>query len=101
MIFVLRVHATLVPDDLYEFLSYLIIDFRNNADANRRVLTVAQDILYSTLNSGCKTPKHIGIAIAVHNVAKRRQLLDMLCSQDHALSYDDVCGIESATVCKD
>ena len=72
-------------------------NIRNNADANTCVLAVAQDILYSTSNSCCKTQKHIGIAIAMHHVARSRQILDMLHSQGDALSYDDVCRIESAT----
>ena len=93
---------SLVPDNLYDFLAQVMMgkighETKKNFEEHRRVLAVAQDIIYAATKSRCKTPKHVGIAMAVHHLTKSRQLLDMLHSQGHSLSYDDVCRIETAT----
>ena len=94
--------TSLVPDNLYDFLSQVMTgktgnETKNVSEEHRRVLAVAQDVIYTATGSRCKSSKHVGIAMAVHHLTKSRQLLDMLHRQGHSLSYDEVLRIETAT----
>lgn len=90
----------LVPEDLFTFLSFLTTgkmpsDVRNDLTLNRRVLSIAQDIIYATTSARCRTPKHVGLAISVKHLTGSKQIIEMLHSQGHSISYTDVCKYES------
>ena len=79
-----------VPDDLYYFLCLLM--FGKNPDSvhaepdlNRRVLAVAQDIVYCASNSRCKTPKHVILAVSVKHLTGSKQVIKMFNSLGHSL----------------
>ena len=58
----------LLPDRLYSFLCWVLaIPICNNADDNRRVLMLGQDMVHTAEHSRVKTPKHIGLAVTVHH----------------------------------
>ena len=91
----------IVPHMLYNFLSALMTgklpeDVQLNPEQHRRVLAIAQDIIYTTTNSRCKTPKHVGLAMSIKHLTGSRQIISMLHGLGHSVSYDDVVRIQSA-----
>ena len=89
-----------VPDDLYFFLCLLILEKNSDSvhaepDLNQRVLAVAQDILYCASNSICKTPKHVGLAVSTKHLTGSKQVIKMLNSLGHSLSYEDIGALDS------
>ena len=90
-----------VPRDLYEFLCLRLTgmhadDVDKDDRKHRRVLAIAQDIVFYISNARCKTPKHVGLAISVKHITGSKQIIDLLHSQGHCVSYDDVCRFETA-----
>ena len=56
----------IVSEQLFLFLSVLIFGRCPESshcypDIERRILAVAQDIIFSATNSRCKIPKHVGL----------------------------------------
>ena len=67
-------------------------------DINRRVLAVAQDIVYCASNSGCKTPKHVGPAVSVKHLTGSKQVINMLNSLGNSLSYEGIETLDSTNL---
>ena len=65
-------------------------------DIERRILAVAQDIIFSATNSCCKTPKHVGLAMSVKHVTSSRIVLKLLNSLEHSTSCDDMHLLDTA-----
>ena len=63
---------------------------------DRRILAAAQDIIFSTTNSRCKTPKHVGLAMSMKHIAGSRIVLKLLNSLGHSIGYDDVHLLDTA-----
>ena len=96
----------IIPEILFRFaacllggnLAHDIVKDSNNMDNDmeRRVLSLCQDIMYIVKKSRVKTPKHIGLALSVKHLTGSKQVVNMLHSQGHCISYDDLCRVESA-----
>ena len=79
-------------------LAHDIVKDSNNIDSDmdRRVMSLCQDIIYTVNKSRVKAPKHIGLAIFINHFTGSKQVVHMLHSQGHRISYDDLCRLESA-----
>ena len=96
----------IIPDILFRFaasllggsLAHDIVKDSNimDSDMDRRVVALCQDIIYTVKKSRVKTPKHIGLAMSIKHLTGSKQVVNMLHSQGHCISYDDLCRIESA-----
>ena len=96
----------MIPDILFRFTAALlggklaqdIVKDSSNMDKSmeKRILSLCQDIIYTTQKSRVKTPKHIGLSMSIKHLTGSKQLVNMLHSQGHCLSYDDLCRVESA-----
>ena len=96
----------IIPDILFRFaasllggsLAHDIVKDSNNMDSDmdRRVMALCQDIIYTVKKSRVKTPKHISLAMSIKQLSGSKQVVNMLHSQGHCISYDDLCRIESA-----
>ena len=96
----------IIPDILFRFaasllggsLAHDIVKDSNNMDSDmdRRVVALCQDIIYTVKKSRVKTLKHIGLAMSIKHLTGSKQVVNMLHSQGHCISYDDLCRIESA-----
>ena len=60
------------------------------------VLSVAQDILFSTTSSRCKTPKHIDLAVSMKHITGSKIVLKLLHSSEYSISYENVSSLDSA-----
>jgi hypothetical protein len=94
-----------VPDSLYMFLRLLyggqaaLDDDSNEADEasiRRRVLSAAQDLIYGFSGGKKWTPKHIGLAITLHQATRSTDLVLLFNKAGHCLSYEQVLKVGTA-----
>ena len=62
----------------------------------RRVLSIAQDIIHGASNSWVKLPKQIGLAMAVRHVTGSKQLVVLLNRMGHSSSYDELQAVDTS-----
>lgn len=60
----------------------------------RQILSIAQDIVYVGSNEKKFTPKHVGLALTIHQKTKKRKLVTLLNKAGHCLKYKDVLKID-------
>ena len=96
-----------VPDVLYMFLRR-IFDEAARKDANpirmhsdkerlhRRILSVAQDMIFIDSNGSEDTPKHVGMAISLQHLTGSRTAISMLNRLCHLSSYKKTERIDTA-----
>ena len=94
----------LLPESLYGFLCWMLTQPGKQEDAaeevaipacsdseeERRVVMLGQDIVHAVTRSQAKTPKHVGLAITVHQLTGSKQIVTLLNKMGHCSSYDDV-----------
>ena len=61
----------------------------NQAD-ERRIIMLAQDIVFCASHSRAKMPKHLTLALAIHHLTGSKQLITMFNRLGHCCSYDEV-----------
>ena len=94
-----------VPDSLYMFLRILyggqtvIEDDSEEADdddVQRKVLSIAQDLIYGISGGKKWTPKHIGLASTLHQATRSKDLVQLFHKAGHCLSYEQVKQVDTA-----
>ena len=45
------------------------------AEKGRRVVMLGQHVIHATNNSQVKTPKHIGLAVTIHNLTGSKEVV--------------------------
>ena len=98
-----------VPDSLYIFLNLLLggqrlieedidADLDDNKDLFRqtRILSIAQDIMFTARGDKYLTPKHIGLGSTVHQATRSKELVNLLHQAGHVMSYRDVVRLDTA-----
>jgi hypothetical protein len=91
---------SIVPNRLYWLLRWIIgcdvEDASTNAADKRRILSIAQDIIYCSSNARVKTPKHIGLAISVHHSTGSKQIVTLLNRMGYCSSYDELKSVDTS-----
>ena len=103
-------HAeSLVPDNLYMFLRWLLEDdigdnpisdqkeTSSRSDTHRLILSIAQDIIFAC-NRSVLTPKHIGLGITAKHLTGSKEIIKLLNRLGHSISYDEVVKLEKSFV---
>lgn len=99
-----------VPNSLYMFLNILLGGYRlledeensSHDDVNydsfrqSRILSIAQDLMYTASGDKFHTPKHIGLASTLHQATRSKELVDMFHKAGHVISYRDVISLDTA-----
>ncbi len=94
----------LVPADLYLFLRWLITNDGVDVDAEsdcsndsdeRKVLCLAQDVIYCTSHGRVKLPKHLGLAMSVRHLTGSKQLVSILNCMGHCSCYSEIESVDS------
>ncbi|EDO35706.1 predicted protein [Nematostella vectensis] len=62
----------------------------------RRILSIAQDIIHCASNARTKLPKHISLAMTVHHLTGSKQLVSILNRMGHSSSYDDLKAVDTS-----
>lgn len=63
---------------------------------NRRILSIAQDIVYVSSKGKKLTPKHVGLALAVHQKTRSKKLVSLFNKAGHCVPYKEVLRIDRA-----
>ena len=96
-----------IPDSLYMFLNLLLggqrlleedelDDDKNEARRRLRIISIAQDLMYTANGDKFLTPKHIGLASTLHQATRSKELVNMFHNAGHVMSYRDVIKLDTA-----
>ncbi|CAH3018507.1 unnamed protein product [Porites evermanni] len=97
-----------VPESLYMFIrlmlggQYLLENVSNDKKRNQenhvetRVLSIAQDLVYSVSGGRMWTPKHIGLGSSLHQATRSKKLVQMFHNAGHIISYRDIRRVDTA-----
>ena len=99
-----------VPDSLYMFLNLMIggpcqleQDAQDGSSEDRdksvrhcRVLSLAQDLIYTVSGDKYLTPKHIGLGSTLHQSTRSKELVKLFHNAGHVASYRDVLRLDTA-----
>ena len=62
----------------------------------RRVISIAQDIIHCSSHARVKVPKHIGLAMAIRHLTGSKQLVILLNRMGHCSSYDELQAVDTS-----
>lgn len=99
-----------VPTSVYMFLRLLLggqslLDADPDEDIDEdkeelckrsRVLSIAQDLVFSVSGGKKLTPKHIGLGATLHQATRSKQLVDLFHRAGHVISYRDILRIDTS-----
>ena len=99
----------LVPNDIYTFLYRILASNPakspddveksqvkgQNEVLHRQILSIGQDMMYHASSGQCKTPKHIGLGISLHQMTQSKEVVSLINKQGHCISYDEVLKIDT------
>lgn len=92
--------SKMVPKSLYIMLKAILSsqdDDPSSSDddvLHDAILSIGQDIIYRATKKD--TPKHIGIAMAVHQATRSKELIQLLHGAGDCISYDQLMRIETS-----
>ena len=84
--------ATVVPQKLKKFLDLVC---RGCTNKDRKVFSIAHDIISVNFNGKKRMPKNIGLALSLKNSIRSKEFINYLNNLSHCISYDDVFRIET------
>lgn len=62
---------------------------------DKKILSIAQDIIYVASKGKKLTPKHIGLGLALHQKTRSRKLINLFNSAGHCVTYSKVLQIDN------
>ena len=63
----------------------------------RRILTLAQDVVHCATEARANMPKHVTLGIAVRHTKRSKQLITMFSRMGPCSSYDDIEAMDTST----
>ena len=89
-----------VPESLFMLIAMLCAVGNDNEEGanvemKMRVLSICQDIVFLASRGRKLTPKHVGLGLAVHQATRSKQLLHLLHSAGHSISYETVLRMDN------
>ena len=63
----------------------------------RRILTLAQDVVHRATHARDNMPKHVALGIAVRHTKRSKQLITMCSRMGPCSSYDDIEAMDTST----
>ena len=94
----------IVPNSLYLFLRLLVTgestsednDENSAKDLDKKVLSVAQDLVYIVSKCRKLTRKHVGLGLTLHQDTRPKDLVKLVHAAGHCISYDQVGRIDTS-----
>ena len=83
----------LIPETLKSFLNHICSN-RNGKD--KKVLSIAKDIIARQLNGIKKMPKQVGLGISMKSATRSKEFIKYLNILGHCISYDTVFRIDTS-----
>lgn len=91
---------SLVPENLYWLPRWIVgptLDIEDTSTIDdRKILSIAQDIIHCSSNARVKTPKHVGLAISTHHLTSSKQMITLLNRMGHCISYDEMKSVDAS-----
>ena len=92
------------PNSLYLFLRLLVTgeniskdnDQDSAKDLDKKVLCVAQDLVYKDSKCRKLTPKHVGLRLTLHQGTRSKDQINLVHAAGHCISYDQVRRIDTS-----
>ena len=82
---------SVVPESLFMLISLLCAgDQEDDVNMKTRILSICQDIVFLVSRGRKLTPKHIGLGLTVHQATRSKELVQLLYSAGHSVSYEAV-----------
>ena len=78
----------LLEDELY--------DDKNEARRRIRIISIAQDLMYTANGDKFLTPKHVGMANTLHQATRSKELVNMFHKAGHVMSYREIITLDPA-----
>ena len=107
--FVKSAAVELIPDSLLSFLKWIFEDLteetsgitldKNLSDSqrtNRKITSIAQDLIFAFSNGRQPIPKHIGLAVAIKHLTGSKALIEILSHLQHCIGYHDLLRIDTS-----
>ena len=91
----------IVPDSLYILISLLCNgqpeenEETTEDNMKTRILSICQDIIFLSSGNRKLTPKHIGLGLTIHQATRSKELVQLLHSAGHCVSYDTVLRMDN------
>lgn len=73
----------------------LKIMIRTQPNDSLESLSIAQDLMYTANGDKFLTPKHIGLACALHQATRSKELVNMFLQAGHVMSYREVIKLDT------
>ena len=99
----------LIPDSLFSFLKWIFEDsteetsritldkdLSDSKRTNRKIISIAQDLIFAASNGRQPTPKHIGLAVAIKHLTGSKALIEILNRLQHCIGYLDLLRIDTS-----
>ena len=101
----------IMPDGLYNLLLWMIegydsnnedpvpLDVKHKAQSpniHRKVVSIAQDIIYCTSKGRIRTPKHILLPMTIHNMTGSKSVVTLINRFGHGISYTELEELQTA-----
>ena len=69
---------------------------KNDQNVETRVLSIAQDLVFTVNGEKKWTPKHIGLGASLHQATRSKKLVELFHSAGHTISYKDILRVDTA-----
>ncbi|KAK2554918.1 hypothetical protein P5673_023601 [Acropora cervicornis] len=91
----------IIPRSLFILVSLLCTgsqEEENEADTDlkTRVLSICQDIVFVASKGRKLTPKHLGLGLTLHQATRSKELVQLLQSAGHSISYETVLIMDNS-----
>ena len=95
----------IIPKSLYLLIRQIICPSdqpdvsnatRKQLEDERKVSSVAQDVIHSASNFKVKLPTHISLAMAIHHLTGSKVLITLLNRMGHCSFYDEVQAVDTS-----
>lgn len=67
-----------------------------DTDLKTRVLSMCQDIVFVASRGRKLTPKHLGLGLTLHQATRSKELVQLLHSAGHSISYETVLRMDNS-----
>ena len=85
----------IIPKKLNDFLSHICLAKRTK-EKEKKVLSIAQDIVSLQSSGRKRMPKHVGLAVSLKNSLRSKEFIRYLNNLGHCICYDDVLRIDTS-----
>ena len=66
-----------------------------NTPLHRQVLSLGQDLVYMSSSGKCRTPKHLGLGISLHQVTQSEAVVKLINRFGNCIGYDEVSRMDT------